>query len=404
MHSRAERRLPIERVARWGAMGLLAVAIWRAFASGLASAPAVHVRAEDVADAVARDSLAALRRAGWRVTWEGSLAPLVAMAEPVREPDGGVRLAVVGAGRAAVGDALGVLDSLDAGGGTLVAAAVRGALRVADGGTTARITTGAPAAPARVLVLGRAGWEAKYTIAALEERGWVVDARLRVAPGVDVTQGATAPSLARHAAVVVLDTAVAGDAAAIGRFVRAGGGLVLAGAGAAAPSLRDLAPARVARLEPPESRGFAGAHHPTHALALHTLGNARVDAIALEDRDGLPAVAARRVGAGRVLQVGYAETWRWRMQGEGRAVEEHRAFWSRLVGAVAHVPIDAREPRDIAGEDPAPLALTVQALGAPSEEPIGARGGGVALPRWLAAILLALLVAEWASRRTRGAS
>jgi hypothetical protein len=93
------------------------------------------------------------------------------------------------------------------------------------------------------------------------------------------------------------------------------------------------------------------------------------------------------------------------MQGEGRSVEDHRAYWSRLVGAVASARMaDTASSR---GEsNGSPLAQTIQALGAPvAEPPRGVRREqGPALPPWLGPIVLALLVAEWASRRTRGAT
>ena len=79
-------------------------------------------------------------------------------------------------------------------------------------------------APGRVFVLGRVGWEAKFTIAALEEAGWEVDARLRLADTLFVTQGASrTPVPGMHAAVVALDTVLGAAAAQLTRFVRAGG-------------------------------------------------------------------------------------------------------------------------------------------------------------------------------------
>ena len=420
MPSRAERRRPVEHAARVAALALLAVSLWRAAGALRAGdAPAVHAALDGSVTPATRDSLAALARAGVRVTWSGALAPVAAMAEAVREPAAGWRVSVVSGGPVSLGDSVGVIDSLPTGGGTLTAAAIRGALSVRDGRTSASASAATADVPelGRVLVYGRAGWESKFTIAALEEQGWRVDTRLRVGGDADVTQGAArAPTTARHAAVVVLDTAIGADAAAITRFVRAGGGLVMAGEGAGARSLAALAPSRVARVEPPETREFEG-HDPTHALPLHVLGALRDDAVLLEDREGTPATAARRVGAGRVVQMGYAETWRWRMQAEDRGVVEHRAYWSRLVGTAAAAarggvapPSDAsgvrtaaRASADPDPRDPAPLALAVHALGPPSAPPPRSAPSGPALPFWLAPLILGLLVAEWASRRTRGA-
>lgn len=415
--SESRARLPFERLARVAALALLAVALWRALATFAADGPPrLHAALDGDVTAVQRDSLAALARAGTAVTWSGDLRTVAAMAEPVREPAAGWRISVVADSGVRVADDLGALDSLGSGGGAVRAAGVRGELRAREGPTGA--TVGAPAAISlgRVLVYSRAGWEAKFAIAALEEQGWEVDARLTIGDGVTVTQGSSAaPSVARHAAVVVLDTAVGREAAAIARFVRAGGGLLLAGEGADAPSLRALAPARVARVAAPATRSFEGEAEPTDALPLHALGTIRPDGVVMATRGTIPAVAARRVGAGRVVQMGYAETWRWRMQGEGRSVEEHRAFWSRMVGAAAAARAAVDDARAItaAGESGAavaspnssPYAQAVQALGAPiASAPRGvARQQGPALPVWLGPLVLVLLVAEWASRRTRGA-
>jgi hypothetical protein len=60
----------------------------------------------------------------------------------------------------------------------------------------------------RILVIGEAGWESKFVVAALEEEGWKVDALIRVAPGVDVTQGSAAIDTSRYSAVIALDAGV----------------------------------------------------------------------------------------------------------------------------------------------------------------------------------------------------
>lgn len=418
MRSRAESRRTAEWVARGAAVALLAVALWRALASfGDAAPPRVHASAAGALEAIGRDSLAALSRAGFAVSWSGAPHAVAAMAEPVREPAAGWRISVVADTTALLADELGALDSLGAGGGAVRAAGVRGALLVRDGPTVARLAAPASVSLGRVLVHGRAGWEAKFVVAALEEQGWEVDARFRLGDAISVTQGnAGAPSPARHAAVVVLDSVVGSDAAAIARFVRAGGGLVMAGAGARAPALQALAPARAGRLQPAPERSFEGVE-PRHALPLHPLTSLREDAVAIEARDGATAVAARRVGAGRVVQVGYGETWRWRMQGEGRSVEEHRAYWSGIVGAaaaarpvaddVAAAAASAPEPTPSAAPNAAPLAEAVQALGpALDAPPVGVSPSATAnrLPAWLAPLILLLLVGEWASRRSRGAA
>jgi hypothetical protein len=337
----------------------------------------------------------------------------MAMAEPVREPGDRWRIAAISAAPLLVRDSLGPLDSLDAV-GALTTDAVRGALRVVAGTTEARVAPADSVSLGRVAVYGRAGWESRFVIAALEEAGWEVDARLTLGRDRDVLQGEIIPRRARHAAVIVFDTAsLAREGALFARFVREGGGLVLAGDATAAdvPALRGLVGAQVTKLEPPETRSFEG-HEPTHALPLHVLGTRRADAVLVESREGLPAIVARRVGAGRIVQMGYDDTWRWRMEGEGRAVEEHRTFWSRTVGLAAAASSLPRRavidgvpaPRDITLDDPAPRAALIHALGSPTTDAPRASRGPKELPRWLGFIILSLLLAEWASRRGRGAA
>jgi hypothetical protein len=132
------------------------------------------------------------------------------------------------------------------------------------------------------------------------------------------------------------------------------------------------------------------------------------DAVVLERRATRVAAAARRVGTGRVLQVGYEDMWRWRMEGDDRAPAEHRRWWSAAVGSVAHAPVLVRLDASVgsAAPDPAPRAAVVAALGAPRTDE--ARNAVPARPsRWpdslLFATALVALLGEWASRRLRGA-
>jgi hypothetical protein len=406
MPSRADRRLPWERLARSAALALLAVALWRLIAAlGAGPVARVHVQLDGAPTARTRDSLAALARSGQAISWSGTVAAVAVTSEPVREPSAGTRVSVVADRGTAIGDSLGALDSLGAGGGSLTATGIRGAIAVRDGGTDARTLPSAAAALGRVLVLGRVGWEAKFVIAALEEDGWRVDARLRLSDTMQVTQGAARePGVATHAAVVVLDSAVDVPVAVLTRYVRAGGGLVLAGGGAATRALATAAPARVIRTLAPEPDAFERGE-PTRALPLLELGALRRDAVVLGERDGVPTIVARRAGGGRVVQSGLTETWRWRMQGEGSSVAAHRAFWSRLVGMAATAgPVQVQPMTGFDAEDASPLAALVQALGpartdAPSSVP---RPAG--LPLWIGGLILVLLVAEWASRRLRGAA
>lgn len=413
MRSRAESRRGLEPLLRVAALALLAVSLWRAYDwSDAGRVPTVHARLDGSERAETRDSLAALARAGERVSWSGDLASIALMAEGVREPSAGWRLSVVSDGAARLADSLGTIDSLAAGGATLITHGVRGGLEAQEGATTARVTSAGAARLGRVLVLGRAGWESKFVIAALEEEGWLVDAELRLSDTLVVRQGESGRlSTGTHSAVVVLDTAVGRFAAEIARFVRAGGGLVMAGEGAGARVLGALAPASVLRVVAPRVRSFVG-NEPWDALPLHTLGRTHDDAVVIDRRDGAPTVVARRVGAGRVVQAGYADTWRWRMEGEAGSPAAHRAHWSRLVGTAAadlgaaDAAAAIRDTSGIAGSGAAgaPLAATIQALGPPMGLAPDTTRRGPALPIWLGGLILALLVAEWASRRTRGAA
>jgi hypothetical protein len=98
------------------------------------------------------------------------------------------------------------------------------------------------------------------------------------------------------------------------------------------------------------------------------------------------------------------ETWRWRLGGGANAVEAHGAWWSALVSTVAYraaVPIVRSAPND-----PAPLAATVEALGPPMPRNADGDTGTVWMPSpvMLFALISALLLAEIASRRLRGAA
>src|SRR5215207_3304329 len=153
-----------------------------------------HVALDSLPTSTTRDWIVALRRAGARVGWSVANGPALAVAATAAaDPAGGVRVAVAApaGSRIALGDEIGTLDTITAAGaGASAALAQSGAtLRAhADG---ARAAVARPAMPrlGRVLVLGRAGWESKFVVAALEERGWAVSARMPVAPTVVVAQG-----------------------------------------------------------------------------------------------------------------------------------------------------------------------------------------------------------------------
>ncbi len=374
-----------------------------------------------------RSWLRALAGAGMSIGWSAPSAVAVAIsASSVVDPAGGVRVDVAApSGSAvAVGDALALSDTArvtgarrdSAGvGRSLVLPAAADTVLARAGATTARVPLPAPLRFRHVLVVGRAGWEGKFVAAALEERGWPVHVQLAVLPRLDVTgQGGAAttglaPDTATTAAVIVVDSGVvdAASAARLARYVRDGGGVVLGHDAATEPTLRAL----VAGSFGTTIAGRLGAldtDAPLNGLALTPIVP-RPDAVVLERRPGgaAAAVVARRVGAGRVAQIGYAETWRWRMAAPDDAPAAHRAWWARVVGAVAYAPASAvPNAATVAAGDPAPLAATVAALGTPRARPTGesSRGPGRSWPPdgVLAVVAGAAMLGEVGSRRVRG--
>lgn len=252
----------------------------------------------------------------------------------------------------------------------------------------------------RVLVLGTAGWESKFTTAALEEAGWKVDELVHVAPGVDVSQNAGYHvDTTRYSAVVALDEAAAPWAAAIDEYVRSGGGVIIA------PAAAGKLPAtlRAAISGPTVVPAINDAPATLANIAFSPLVSVRSDAIVLDRRGNAVAIAARRHVAGRVIQIGYPESWRWRMAGTEQAVEEHRDWWSKLVSAAAYSPRVLLA--GVASEsDPAPYASLIAAIGPPvvgtiARMPVTASHSMV----WMAVLVALTLVTEIASRRLRGA-
>ena len=430
MPSRADRRRRVEFAWRALALALLAWALVRAFRGPergaervdgdalaaelprLTRAPgpvdvAVALRAAPAAEP--RAWLAALRRAGGRVEWSADtpIPPLALEVVPRADPAGGVRALVAGARGDALrfADAAGPLDTLVMPGD---AAALRlpafvPPLRVTDGSQPAAARPADSLAPRALRVLGAAGWEGKFLLAALEERGWRAGAQFTVAPAIAVAQGATRPlDTARDAAVIVLDSAAAAaNARRITAFVREGGGLILAGGAARAAAVAAIAPGAVAAHVRPAALTFTDSA-PRRALGFDAIAPLASTAIPLESRDGRVAVAARRAGAGRVLQAGFDESWRWRFAGGPRAPEAERAWWSELVSSVSY---RAAIPLGVRNSDAAPLAQLTEALGPPSAERRAPRSAvsAASLSWWLLTLILAALLAEYASRRVRGA-
>ena len=132
--------------------------------------------------------------------------------------------------------------------------------------------------------------------------------------------------------------------------------------------------------------------------------------VTLESRDGNAAVVARRIGAGRVVQVGYDNSWLWRMAGNDDAPVAHRRWWTAILSGV--VPLRApasRLVRDPAHDtlDAAPIAALARDIGMPEVRTARVMSVSPSLAsqldlRWLLALALVSLVASWTLRRWRG--
>ncbi len=375
----------------------------------------IDVTMNAVPDARARAMLRAVRGSGHvlRVTAPRALSALAVAAEEEWRASGGTRLQVVAGdtARRAAQDAAGLIDSIaiDGTGLRTRSGPLAGALRI-GAAAVAPLASSAPS-EARVLVLGNATWESRFLVAALEEAGWPVDVAVSLSPKVTIGQGATRqPSRNRHAIVVLLPGAPSSAIAALPAFVRAGGGVVIVGEAA-----RSAGVAAIRAGAPGSSlRGEAGAEasdEPRHGLDLVPIATLAAGSVALEMRDGRVAIAARRFGAGRVLQVGYDNSWLWRMAGDDESPVAHRRWWSALLSGmvaqrapVSRVLITAETDT----LDAAPVAALARDLGLPTV------GGATVLSasspslvaaldlRWLLSIALLSLVSSWILRRWRG--
>ena len=390
MPSRADLAVAIERVLRGVLIAALAVMLWQSLhdqssaadrdvrsrtLSGMlaswsraATAPErIHVQLDSAPGPLERDWLRALAAAGSKVTWSGDLTPLMIAAQPIASPAGGLRVSIAApaGSQAELKDEVGVIDTVTAksSGAFLVTSSAAREL-------TARVNhSSATAIPRdsltlrKVLVIADADWESKFVIAALEEDGWKVDAFVRVAPGVDVTQGSVAAiDTSHYSAVVALDNAVAPYTARINEFVRSGGGIVMAPAAAAVDGMAPLRSGVTGRISTQEPPILNGAPVTLASLPLAPLSGLRADAVPLGRRMDAVTVAATRVGAGRSVQIGYEDTWRWRVAGGPSSVRDHRAWWTSLVSSVAYASRASIAPRTLTTDD-APVAELVAALG-----------------------------------------
>ncbi|MEO7822062.1 MAG: hypothetical protein ABIS15_00540, partial [Gemmatimonadaceae bacterium] len=307
-----------------------------------------------------------------------------------------------------VSDDVGPIDTVQSqlAGVTLELGSAAGALTAGIGPSTASTVQRDSVSLKRVLVIGSAGWESKFVVAALEEDGWKVDAFIRVAPGVDVTQGsAAAVDTSRYSAAIALDATALPYANRLIEFARTGGGVVLTPGSASTDALSALRAGSVGRA--------SAAARPIQApgsITLATLPFApiillRGDAVSLETHAGSVTMAARRIGFGRVLQLGFDETWRWRMGGGDEAVPDHRAWWTDAVRSIAYAPPVSRPPTTTA-TDEAPLIWFAAAVGqsTPPRAMANLSGSPLDWTMWLFALMALGLIGETASRRLRGGS
>ncbi len=333
----------------------------------------IHIVVDSVIPPVQRDWIGAIGRSGTVVTWSGPrIAATAATLSRIADPAGVSELsASVPVGSVAiVRDHVGVIDSV-----TISQNGLR--IDIPGAGTGVGVAAGASTAWAaapdslvfkRLLIEGSAGWETKFTIAALAERGWKIDAITHVAPGIDVREGAPAsPDTSRYAAIIAVDSTAVLVARGAASFVKSGGGLV---------TLRD-----------------ASGIGP------------RTDASVVLERRADADVRASRAGNGRVIHVGYKDLWRYRMSDDDSVpdpVAAHRAWLARVVASVAYAPRIAARLDSLA--DPAPFADMVDRIGARSAS-LGAESPlRTEVPSSvLFGVLLISLLLELASRRLRGA-
>ncbi len=272
--------------------------------------------------------------------------------------------------------------------------------------------------PKRVMLVGTPSWESKFTTVALEEAGWVVDSRIQLSPTAFSESGNPGRlDTARYDVVVVVDSMQV-DAAAIRRFVRLGGGLVLTGDALRIPELADLRPARAIRLQAAIAGALLGPA-PRDGLESWLLSaEPGAETLVASNRaNGSPLVLARRDGAGRVLAMAYRQLWRWRMEGSDEGMSEHRNWWSAVLAAAAFsntgqsgavmadpFPGDAAPWADMAAMAGMPLdSVQTGVIPLSRDSRTRALAYRLPLPAILFAVMAISLLVEWTSRRLRGA-
>jgi hypothetical protein len=384
--------------------------------------PSVSQSFARIPSRVLREVLATPVAAGMPLRWVDSTGAvgLAVAASPALDPQGGTVVRATGARLRPllVRDDGGPLDSMPDGrdGITVRGARVSGHVEALQGAS--RAVARVPTRPTlkRVLLVARPGWEAKFTAAALEERGWHVDGSLLIARNASVSIGEPSTlDTVRYGTAIVLDSGLV-SRAALERFVSQGGGVIVANDAlqdaTLRPLLHALLPATLGESQP----GVPGAlltASPRLGLDAWTLRAEAGGVVLLEDARGTtrrPAVIAERRGVGRVLVSAYRDTWRWRMEGNDDGIDAHRAFWSGLVSAATLAPRSAPAADQVTSVypgDAAPFADLVARLGFPV---VGATRDARALPPpvaprlWLLYVVASIaLLGEWTLRRVRGA-
>ncbi len=106
------------------------------------------------------------------------------------------------------------------------------------------------------------------------------------------------------------------------------------------------------------------------------------------------------------MQLGYEDTWRWRMGGGDGAVRDHRVWWTNLVSTIAYVRRLPRAGVTVTPTDEAPLIGLVAAIGprASTAAIANLSTNTSDLNAWLLVLLALALLGEVTSRRLRGAS